>query len=54
MMVICVMLLMSACAKKPATIGVSAPAPDAYKHFGLTPEKVATRITDFMRTRGIQ
>src|SRR5205823_6204395 len=34
--------------------GVSAPAPDAYKHFGLTPEKVATRITDFMRTRGIE
>src|SRR4051812_48030442 len=34
--------------------GVSAPAPDAYKHFGLTPEKVATRIADFMRTRGIQ
>jgi transketolase len=34
--------------------GVSAPAPDAYKHFGLTPDKVATRITDCMRTRGIQ
>jgi len=34
--------------------GVSAPAPDAYNYFGLTPEKVATRITDFMRTRGIQ
>jgi transketolase len=34
--------------------GVSAPAPDAYDYFGLTPEKVATRITDFMRTRGIQ
>ena len=34
--------------------GVSAPAPDAYDFFGLTPGKVATRITDFMRTRGIQ
>jgi len=34
--------------------GVSAPAPDAYNYFGLTPDKVATRITDCMRTRGIQ
>ena len=34
--------------------GVSAPAPDAYDYFGLTPDKVAVRITDFMRTRGIQ
>jgi transketolase len=34
--------------------GVSAPAPAAYDFFGLTPEKVVTRITDFMRTRGIQ
>jgi transketolase len=34
--------------------GVSAPAADAYNYFGLTPDKVATRITDFMRTRGIQ
>src|SRR5436309_5020476 len=34
--------------------GVSAPAPAAYDYFGLTPEKVATRITDFMKTRGIQ
>jgi transketolase len=34
--------------------GVSAPAPDAYKYFGLTPDKIVTRITDFMRTRGIQ
>ena len=34
--------------------GVSAPAPDAYNYFGVTPDKVATRITDFMRTRGIQ
>jgi transketolase len=34
--------------------GVSAPAQDAYDYFGLTPDKVATRITDFMRTRGIQ
>ena len=34
--------------------GVSAPGPDAYNYFGLTPDKVVTRITDFMRTRGIQ
>jgi transketolase len=34
--------------------GVSAPAPAAYDYFGLTPDKVATRITDFMKTRGIQ
>jgi len=34
--------------------GVSAPALAAYDYFGLTPGKVATRITDFMRTRGIQ
>jgi transketolase len=32
--------------------GVSAPAHDAYDHFGLTPEKVATRITDCMKQRG--
>ena len=34
--------------------GVSAPAPDAYDYFGLTPDKVAVRITDFMKQRGIQ
>jgi transketolase len=34
--------------------GVSAPAVDAYAYFGLTPDKVAVRITDFMKTRGIQ
>jgi transketolase len=34
--------------------GVSAPAPDAYDYFGLTPDKIALRITDFMKTRGIQ
>jgi len=34
--------------------GVSAPAPDAYKHFGLTADKVAARITDFMKQRGFQ
>src|SRR5689334_15953932 len=34
--------------------GVSAPGPDAYDYFGLTPDKVATRVTDFMKTRGIQ
>jgi len=32
--------------------GVSAPAADAYEHFGLTPDKVATRIIDFMKQRG--
>ena len=34
--------------------GVSAAAPDAYDYFGLTPDKVAARITDFMKQRGIQ
>ena len=34
--------------------GVSAPAKDAFEYFGLTPDKVVTRITDFMRKRGIQ
>ena len=34
--------------------GVSSPAPDAYDYFGLTPDKIATRITDFMKQRGIQ
>jgi transketolase len=34
--------------------GVSAPAPDAYAYFGLTPDKIAERITDFMKQRGIQ
>jgi len=34
--------------------GVSAPAPDAYDYFGLTPDKIATRITDFMKQRGIE
>jgi transketolase len=34
--------------------GVSAPASDAYNYFGLTPDKIAARITDFMKTRGIQ
>jgi transketolase len=34
--------------------GVSAPAKDAYDYFGLTPEKIVTRITDFMKKRGIQ
>ena len=34
--------------------GVSARAQDAYDYFGLTPDKVATRITDFMEKRGIQ
>ena len=34
--------------------GVSAPAPDAYAYFGLTSGKIATRITDFMKQRGIE
>ncbi|MFL6841184.1 MAG: transketolase [Sphingomicrobium sp.] len=34
--------------------GVSAPAADAYDYFGLTPDKVAQRVTDFMKTRGIE
>ena len=34
--------------------GVSAPAQDAYSYFGLTPQKVVQRITDFMKQRGIQ
>jgi len=34
--------------------GVSAPAPDAYKFFGLTPDAVAARVVDFMKERGIQ
>jgi transketolase len=33
--------------------GVSAPAKDAYAFFGLTPDKVALRITEFMKQRGI-
>ena len=34
-------------------IGVSSPAPDAYDYFGLTPDKVVARITEFMKQRGI-
>jgi transketolase len=34
--------------------GVSAPASDAYDFFGLTPAKVAARIIDRMKQRGIQ
>ncbi len=34
--------------------GVSAPAKDAYNYFGLTPDKIATRVVDFMKTRGIK
>jgi transketolase len=34
--------------------GVSAPAKDAYDFFGLTPDKVAARVTDFMKTRGMK
>ena len=31
--------------------GVSSPAKDAYDYFGLTPGKIAERVTDFMKTR---
>ena len=34
--------------------GVSAPAPDAYAYFGLTADKTAQRVVDFMKKRGIQ
>jgi transketolase len=34
--------------------GVSAPAPDAYEYFGLTPDKIAQRVSDFMKTRGME
>jgi transketolase len=34
--------------------GVSAPAADAYRFFGLTPDAVAARVVDFMKKRGIQ
>ncbi len=33
--------------------GVSSPAQDAYAYFGLTADKIAIRITDFMKQRGI-
>src|SRR5205823_215145 len=34
--------------------GVSAPAKDAYDYFGLTPDRVAARINDFIKQRGAQ
>jgi len=34
--------------------GVSAPAPDAYKFFGLTPDAVAARVADHMKQREIR
>jgi len=34
--------------------GVSAPAPDAYDYFGLTPDKIAARVVDFMKQRGME
>jgi transketolase len=34
--------------------GVSAPAKDAYRFYGLTPDAVAGRVVDFMKKRGIQ
>jgi transketolase len=33
--------------------GVWAPAPDAYRFFGLTADSVAARVTEFMKKRGI-
>ncbi|MFL6721785.1 MAG: transketolase [Sphingomonas sp.] len=34
--------------------GVSAPAADAYNYFGLTAEKIAAKITAFMKQRGME
>ena len=34
--------------------GVSSPAPDAYDYFGLTPDKIAARVSDFMKERGLK
>jgi transketolase len=34
--------------------GVSAPAPDAYEFFGLTPDAVTARVLEHMKTRGIE
>jgi transketolase len=34
--------------------GVSSPAKDAFDYFGFTPDKIASRVTAFMKERGIQ
>jgi transketolase len=34
--------------------GVSSPAKDAYGFFGLTPGKIAVRVLDFMKERGVR
>jgi transketolase len=34
--------------------GVSSPAKDAFDYFGFTPDKIADRVTAFMKERGIQ
>jgi transketolase len=34
--------------------GVSAPAPDAYEYFGLTPDAVTARVLERMKTRGME
>jgi transketolase len=34
--------------------GVSAPAKDAYAFFGLTPDKIAARVVEFMQKRGME
>ena len=31
--------------------GASAPGKDAYDHFGLTPDKITARVTEFMKQR---
>jgi transketolase len=36
------------------SFGVSAPAADAYQHFGLTPDAIAARVVDFMKQRGFE
>jgi transketolase len=33
--------------------GVSAPAPDAYKYFGLTPDAIVGRVLEQMKQREI-
>jgi transketolase len=34
--------------------GVSAPAPDAYKFFEITPDAIAARVVDYMQQRDIR
>jgi transketolase len=34
--------------------GASAPAPDLYRYFGLTPDAIASRVSDMLEKRGKQ